>query len=106
MTKICVGLAFVQDGLPVHLHVWLSCKVAVLRAPECTCCFIVVVLWPVECFGDSPDTSSLFWRMFMVRAGAEISCHGGDSKRRRSVGCFIFVFIYCIQAIAFLSVRT
>jgi hypothetical protein len=96
----------VQDGLPVHLHVWLSCKVWGTEGARVYVLLYAVVLWPVECFGDSPDTSSLFWRMFMVRAGTEVSCHVGDSKRRRSAGCFICVFIYCIQAIAFLAVRT
>lgn len=66
-----------------------------------------VVLWPAACFGDSPDTRpSLFWGMFMVRMGAEVSCHvvtqGVDIV---NVGCFIFVFIYFKQAIAFRSVK-
>ena len=68
-----VGLAFVQDGLLVHLLVSAVVQGCDTEGARGNVMLFAVVLWSNARFGDSTDTRpSLFWGMFMVRAGAEI----------------------------------
>jgi hypothetical protein len=73
----------VKDGLPVHLLVSAVLQVCDAEGARAYVFLFAVVLWPVACFCDSPDTRPFrFWAMFMVKTAAEVSCHVGDATRR------------------------